>query len=481
MSEFYVTTPAVSIFKEYDVRYAVGEDLNENIYFTLGLAIGTELQQVHQLHTILIARDSRESSARFNQALIKGLLFTGIRIIDVGCLPTPLLHFAMHDLQCLSGLMITASHNPASHNGLKINLGGQNYYGARLRSLFHRICDQQLLNHQQESGVLIEYPTEQVIHKYIKCVQEDVAITQKFRVVVDCGNAVAGYVVPQLLSALGCEVIPLYCEVQSVFNNHHPDPAVEENLRDLQQAVIRHQADLGVAFDGDGDRLGVVDAQGKIIASDYLLLAFAQDLLQNNPHAAVVYDAKCTQNLSQYITQHQGRAIMCKTGMAHVMANMAQAQAAIAGEFCGHFYFNDRWLRFDDGIYAAARTLEMLSKQHQNIRDYFCQLPATISSAELKIEIVEEDKEEFMRQLIERAPEFLHGEFVTLDGLRVHGERAWGVIRPSNTAAYLTLRFEGETSEALQEIQDAFAALILDIDPDLVIPYAFNEPRRLRV
>jgi len=475
MSKFYITTPTESIFKEYDVRYAVGEDLNENTYFTLGLAIGTELQKVYQLHTILSARDSRESSLRFNQALIQGFLLPGARIIDVGCVPTPLLHFAMHDLQCLSGLMITASHNPASHNGLKITLGGKNYYGARLRSLFQRIRDEQLIQDQQESGVLIQYPTDQIIHKYVKCVKEDVAITQKFRVVVDCGNAVAGYVVPQLLSALGCEVIPLYCDVQPVFNNHHPDPAVEENLRDLQQAVLEHQADLGVAFDGDGDRLGVVDAQGTIIASDYLLLAFALDLLRRQPQAAVVFDAKCTQNLSKSILEHQGRAIMCKTGMAHVMANMAKNHAAIAGEFCGHFYFNDRWLRFDDGIYAAARTLEMLSKQKQNIHNYFSHFPKAVSTAELKIEIAEEDKEVFMQQLIEHAPDFLHGEFITLDGLRVHTEQAWGIIRPSNTAAYLTLRFEGQSPEALQEIQDAFAALILSVDPDLEIPYDFNE------
>lgn len=471
MSKSYLIKPPLSIFKEYDVRSKVGEDLNENTYYTLGVAIGSELQEVHGLHTLLLSRDSRASSDVFAESLIKGLLESGTQVIDIGCLPTPVLHFAMFDLQCHSGLMVTASHNPADYNGLKLTLGNQNYYGDRLYSLYQRIMNENFLIDRQERGKLVQYPSEQIINKYIRLVKERTGTIKKLRVVVDCGNAVAGHVVPTLLTTLGCEVIPLYCDVQSSFPNHHPDPSVEENLTRLRQVVMQQRADLGVAFDGDGDRLGIVDNQGCIIPSDYLLLPFADALLKKEPNAGVVFDIKCTQHLNEYIAAHQGRPIMTRTGMAHIMSSMSEHRAAIGGEYCGHFYFNDRWLEYDDGIYAAARTLEMLSEPLEDSHNFFKQFPKSLSTSELKIDIEEQHKEEFMKQLIIHAPMYLGGELVQIDGLRVKHDNAWGLIRPSNTGPYLTLRFEATNYTALENIKDLFGKLITTINPSLVLPF----------
>lgn len=472
MSKSYLVKPPLSIFKEYDIRSQIGEELNENTFYTLGVAIGSELRESYGLHTVLLCRDSRSSSKSFAESLIKGLLLTGTNIIDIGCLPTPLLHFAMHDLQCLSGLMVTASHNPAEYNGLKITLGGQNYYGQRLRGLYQRIIDGQYLLNESVTGRLIEYPAEQVVNKYIRMVTANLKPIKPLRVVVDCNNAVAGHVAPQLLAALGCDVIPLYCDLQPGAMKPYPDPCVAENLNDLCQVVREQHADLGVAFDGDGDRLGVVDHQGTIIPADYLLLAFADTLLQKKANAAIVFDVKCTQHLNEHLLARNGRAIMTKTGMAHIMDRMSECSAALGGEYSGHFYFRDRWLHYDDGIYAAARTLEMLSEQLQDSHCFFTQFPRSLSTRELKIDIAEEVREEFMRQLILNAPTYLQeGELVHIDGLRAHLPHAWGLIRPSNTSPHLTLRFEARNSKSMQDIQCRFGTLITRINPSLSLPF----------
>jgi len=351
--------------------------------------------------------------------LQQGLLQSGIQVIDIGCLPTPVLHFAMRFLSCPSSLMVTASHNPIDYNGLKISLSGKNYYGALLKTLYHRIIHHQFRSNEKNAGVLVSYPSELLVAQYIQAIKADLSLPQKLRVVVDCGNAVAGKVAPQLLSALGCEVIPLYCDVQETFTNHHPDPTVEENLSDLCRVVQEQKADLGLAFDGDGDRLGIVDNKGNIIPADRLLLAFAAAVLNKTNNPAIVFDVKCTQQLNDYILAHGGIPVMTKTGMAHIMSGMSEHKAILGGEFCGHFYFKDRWLDYDDGIYAAARTLEMLGGQANDTHTYFKQFPKSINTNELKIPISEHKKEAFMRQLLEQAPKFLGGTITCIDGLRV--------------------------------------------------------------
>lgn len=471
MSKSYLIKPPLSIFNEYDVCSRIGEALNEHTYYTLGVAIGSELQEIYGLHTLLLGRDSRASSDVFAEALIKGLLLSGIHIIDMGYLPTPVLYFAMHALQCQSGLMITASHNPADYNGLKITLGGKHYYGQCLRAIHQRIIDKQFVMDNQERAKLVQYPTEQIINKYIQTIINSMRLIKKLRIVVDCGHAVAGHVAPQLLSALGCDVIALHCEVQSTFSNRYPDPSIEENLTDLREMVCEQRADLGVAFDGDGDRLGMVDNKGDIIAADYLLLAFADALLKKKANSAVVCDLKCTQHLQDYITAHHGRTIITPTGTAHIMASMIEHQAAIGGEFCGHFYFRDRWIHSDDAIYAAARAIEMLSAQLYEPHLFFAQFPRSLSTTELRMAIDEPLKEEFMTQLLVQAPLYLHGELIHLDGLRVNLANAWGLIRPSHTGPYLTLRFEAKTQQAMQHIQSLFAKLINAVNPLLELPF----------
>lgn len=464
MSKSYLIKPPITIFKEYDIRNPIGEDLNENTYYTLGVAIGSELQELYGLHTLLLCRDSRPSSNMFADALIKGLLFTGTNVIDIGCLPTPVLYFAMHDLQCQSGLMITASHNPAVYNGLKIILGKQNYHGERLRLLHQRIMEQRFLIDDSGRARVVEYPEEQVINKYIRMVKASLRAIKPLRVVIGGGNGVACRLAPQLLTALGCEVIPHNTEEQSA-------ASAEENLSGLRRAVQTQQANLGLAFDGDGDRLSVVDQNGCVIASDYLLLAFADALLKKIAKPAIVFDVKCTRHLQDYLSAHNGRAIMAKTGMAHIMATMSEHRAVIGGEYCGHFYFSDRWLAHDDGLYAAARVLEMLSEQTKDSHQFFEQFPKSLSTGELKIGITEELKTQFMQQIVLQAPDYLSGELVHIDGLRANLTNAWGLIRPSNTGPYLTVRFEAKTYEALQDIKWMFGKLINAINPLLALPF----------
>ncbi|WP_133136407.1 phosphomannomutase/phosphoglucomutase [Legionella rowbothamii] len=464
MSKSYLIKPPITIFKEYDIRHPIGEDLNENTYYTLGVAIGSELQELYGLHTLLLCRDSRPSSNMFADALIKGLLFTGTNIIDIGCLPTPVLYFAMHDLQCQSGLMITASHNPVASNGLKIILGKQNYHGERLRLLHQRMMEQRYLFDDTGRGRVVEYPEEQVINKYIRLVKGSLRAIKPLKVVIGGGNGVACRLAPQLLTALGCEVIPHYAQEQSA-------SSAEENLSGLRLAVQTQRANLGLAFDGDGDRLSVVDKNGCVIAADYLLLAFADALLKTIAKPAVVFDVKCTRHLQDYLSAHNGRAIMAKTGMAHIMATMSEHRAAIGGEYCGHFYFSDRWLPHDDGLYAAARVLEMLSEQTKDSHRFFEQFPKSLSTDELKIGITEGLKAQFMQQVVQQAPEYLSGELVHIDGLRANLTNAWGLIRPSNTGPYLTVRFEAKTYEAMQDIKWMFGKLINAINPLLALPF----------
>ncbi|ASQ45611.1 phosphomannomutase/phosphoglucomutase [Legionella clemsonensis] len=464
-----IKTASLGIFRSYDIRGVVGKYLNRNTYFTLGLVIGTELQELYKEDCILVCRDSRESSEAFSQALAYGLSLAGVRVINIGCLPTPLLYFAMNFLNCSSGVMVTASHNPINYNGLKVILSGNNYHGELLGNLYHRIVQQRYCM-QSSSTVVIDHPTDELIAHYIKAVKKDVRLTRKFRVVVDCGNAVAGKVAPQLLMALGCEVIPLFCEVKTTFTNHHPDPALEENLKDLSRVVREENADLGVAFDGDGDRLGVVDNQGRIINADKLLLAFSAALLAQRSDVAVVFDVKCSQQLSDYITEHHGKAVMTKTGMAHIVEGMVMHQAMLGGEFCGHFYFYDRWLEHDDGIYAAARTLEILSQQFEDAYTFYNQFPSKVATGELKIAIAEHKKQAFMEQLLEQAP-FIGGEVNYIDGLRVKFSNGWGLIRASNTTPCLTVRFEADTEKDLQLIQLLFRELILSINSMLELPF----------
>jgi phosphomannomutase/phosphoglucomutase len=356
--------------------------------------------------------------------------------------------------------MITGSHNPPEYNGLKMVIGGVTLAEGRITALRDRI----------RSGDLSEgagsFEERDMIEPYLDRILEDVAVAQPLKVVIDCGNGVAGAVAPRLISAMGCEVVPLYCNVDGTFPNHHPDPAEPENLEDLITVVKAEGAHLGLAFDGDGDRLGVITNEGDIVWPDKLLMLFAQDVVGRNPGSDVIYDVKCSRHLNALIGDLGGRPIMWKTGHSHIKAKIRETGALLAGEFSGHICFGERWYGFDDAIYSAARLLEILGTDDRSVAEIFAQYPATFTTPEIKIKTTETAKFEVMEGL-KRGADFGTGTLTDIDGIRIDYDDGWGLIRPSNTSPVLVLRFEADTPEALDRIRDVFRDQLAAIDPGL--------------
>ncbi|MEE8060123.1 MAG: phosphomannomutase/phosphoglucomutase [Pseudomonadales bacterium] len=448
-----------TIFRAYDIRGIAEEQLTDQIVYAIGLAIGSEaLDQGQQ--TVVVCADGRHSSPRIRDAMTKGLLASGRDVIDIGILPTPLMYFATHQLGTQSGVMITGSHNPAEYNGIKIVIGGRALSDTAIQALRDRIINKDLASGQGE------LQTQNIKQSYIDYIINDVAIAQPLKVVIDAGNGVAGAIAPQLLEELGCEIIQLYCEVDGNFPNHHPDPSVEANLEDLKRVVQEQQADLGVAFDGDGDRIGVVTATGKSVPADRLLMLLAQDVVSRNPGADVLFDVKCTRNLNTLISNYGGRPIMWKTGHSYMKEKMAETGALLGGEFSGHIFFKERWFGFDDGIYAAARLIEILSTSDPDLDLQLEAFPASIGSPELKVESTEEQKFSIIEQLVNTG-DFGDGKVSTLDGVRVDFPDGWGLVRASNTTPLLILRFEADTEEAMLRIQNQFKEQLSNVDSSL--------------
>jgi phosphomannomutase/phosphoglucomutase len=448
-----------TIFRAYDIRGIAEQQLTDDIVYAIGLAIGSEaLDQGQQ--TVVLAADGRNSSPQIRDALTKGLQASGRDVIDIGIMPTPLMYFATHQLGTQTGVMITGSHNPAEYNGIKIVIGGRALSGDAIANLRQRILDKQFTSGHGE------YRAQDVEQSYIDYIINDVAIAQPLKIVIDAGNGVAGVIAPKLFEELGCEVIPLYCEVDGNFPNHHPDPTVESNLTDLKKMVQEQGADLGIAFDGDGDRLGVVTATGQSVPADRLLMLLAQDVVSRNPGADVIFDVKCTRNLNTLISNYGGRPIMWKSGHSFMKEKMAETGALLGGEFSGHIFFKERWFGFDDGMYAAARLIEILSTTDPDLDLQLQAFPESASTPELKIETGEERKFSIMDQLITSA-QFDDGKISTLDGLRVDFADGWGLVRASNTTPTLVLRFEADNKEALQRIQNQFKQQLSAIESTL--------------
>ncbi|WP_101758566.1 phosphomannomutase/phosphoglucomutase [Oceanicoccus sp. KOV_DT_Chl] len=448
-----------SIFRAYDIRGIAETELTDEVVYAIGLAIGSEaLDQGQQ--RIIISADGRHSSPRIRDAMVQGLRASGRDVVDIGIQPTPLMYFATHQLDTQSGVMITGSHNPAEYNGIKIVIGGRALSGQAIMALKERIESKSLAT---GAG---DYHHQDVDQSYIDYIINDVAIAQPLKIVIDAGNGVAGAIAPQLFEELGCEVIPLYCEVNGDFPNHHPDPSVEANLTDLKQQVQEHKADLGIAFDGDGDRLGVVTATGKSVPADRLLMLLAQDVVSRNPGADVLFDVKCTRNLNTLISNYGGRPIMWKTGHSFMKEKMQETGALLGGEFSGHIFFKERWFGFDDGMYAAARLIEILSTTDPDLDLQLEAFPESISSPELKVETTDTQKFSIIEQLISNA-NFDDGKISTLDGLRVDFPDGWGLVRASNTTPMLILRFEADTDEAMERIQSQFKDQLSAIDNSL--------------
>jgi phosphomannomutase/phosphoglucomutase len=463
MSTVSETTLPKEIFKAYDIRGIVGKTLNAEIAEQIGHAIGSEAAARKQ-KTVAIGRDGRLSGPELVAALARGIAAAGIDVIDIGMVPTPVLYYATHKLGTNSGVAVTGSHNPPDYNGFKIVLGGETLSGDDIQALRQRLVDGNLTNGE---GTIRQ---EDVRDAYIERIVSDVKLARPMKVALDCGNGVASEMGPRLLRALDCELTELYCEIDGHFPNHHPDPSQPKNLQDLIAEVKRGGYDVGLAFDGDGDRLGVVTPDGDIIWPDRQLILFARSVLAANPGAEIIYDVKCTRTLPKEIEAAGGRAIMWKTGHSFIKKKIKETGALLAGEMSGHIFFKDRWYGFDDGLYAAARLLELLSADPRSPADVFASLPNTVNTPELQIKFAEGEHFKTIDKLV-KAADFPDAKVTTIDGIRADFEDGFGLIRASNTTPVLVLRFEGDTKEALHRIEQRFAALIRQVAPDVELPF----------
>lgn len=453
-----------AIFRAYDIRGIVGKTLTKEVVYDIGRALGTEARK-HGCGTIVVGRDGRTSSPYLAEALADGIMATGQNVLDIGMVPTPVLYFVARHTEGQCGVMITGSHNPANYNGLKMVINGETLAGDRIQQLKQCIIDQA---YAKGDGSLER--NTQLANEYIGAIAEDIHIGRPMRVVLDCGNGVAGELGPVLLRTIGCEVIELFCDVDGTFPNHHPDPSKPDNLADLISSVKHYQADLGIAFDGDGDRLGVIDSNGKIIWPDRQMMLFAKDVLASKPGAEIIYDVKCSRHLATQIVKHGGRPVMWKTGHSFMKAKLKETGAKLAGEMSGHIFFNDRWFGFDDALYSAARLIEILSADTRTSAAVFADFPDSINTPELNIELAEGENFQFIDRLFSSA-NFTGGKVTNIDGMRVDFSNGWGLVRASNTTPSLVIRFEADTKAALNDIQAQFRQIMQTIKPDIALPF----------
>ncbi|UGB45536.1 phosphomannomutase/phosphoglucomutase [Frateuria edaphi] len=455
-----------SIFRAYDVRGVVGKTLTARVARLLGQSIGT-LMREKGLSEIVVGRDGRLSGPELAGALSDGLREAGIDVIDIGAVPTPVVYFAAYRFNTGSGVAVTGSHNPPDYNGFKIVVGGETLSEGAIQDLYQRIASGAL-----EAGGQGGLRHVDVVPDYIERIISDVQAERRLKVVVDCGNGIPGALAPQVIEGIGCEVVPLYCEVDGTFPNHHPDPSDPHNLDDLIHAVRQTGADLGIAFDGDGDRLGVVTKEGEIIYPDRLLMLFARDVLSRQPGATIIYDVKCTGHLKGQVLEAGGSPLMWRTGHSLIKAKMRETQAELAGEMSGHFFFKERWFGFDDGIYAGARLLEILAGdiEGRTPEQVFATCPKGVSTPELKIPLEEGEHYRFIEKFKDKAT-FGDATLTTIDGVRADWPDGWGLVRASNTTPVLVLRFDADNPAALKRIQQAFREQLFLVDPGLKLPF----------
>ncbi|GGE36283.1 hypothetical protein GCM10007421_07630 [Halopseudomonas oceani] len=447
------------IFRAYDIRGVVGKSLTEEGVYWLGRAIGSASLDAGE-PKVVVGRDGRLSGPALSEQLIQGLVDSGCQVADLGMVPTPVVYFATNTTDASSGVMITGSHNPPAYNGLKIVIAGQTLSGEQITALHQRLQQNQLRTGNGASDRL------EILDSYLNHIVEDVLIARPLKVVVDCGNGVGGVIAERLLEGIGCEVIPLFCDVDGLFPNHHPDPGKPENLITLIETVQREGADLGVAFDGDADRLGFVTNSGEMIYPDRLMMLFAEDIVTRNPGADIVFDVKCSRQLPQVISRAGGRPIMWKSGHSLVKAKMKETGALLGGEMSGHLFFKERWFGFDDGLYSACRLLELLSLQPDSADQVMARYPASISTPEINLTVGEERKFQIIEALTAEG-NWGDGEVTSIDGIRVDFANSWGLIRASNTTPVLVLRFEADSDAELTRVQDLFRQQLQAIAPDL--------------
>jgi phosphomannomutase/phosphoglucomutase len=455
------------IFRAYDIRGVVGRTLTPEIVREIGRALGSFARE-RDAATFAIGRDGRLSGPELAGALADGLNAAGADVVDIGMAPTPVTYFAAHHLGCGSCVSVTGSHNPPDYNGLKLVVGGNTLYGDEIQDLRKRI----------ESGKFTAGQGKRsdatILDAYVQRITSDVKLARKMHIAIDCGNGVAGMLAPKLYRALGCEVEELYCEVDGRFPNHHPDPSVPKNLQELIQTVKSGRAELGIAFDGDGDRLGLVTKDGEIIFADRQLMLLAKDVLSRNPGAQIIYDVKSTRLLAPWIEKHGGRPLIWKTGHSLIKAKLRETGALLAGEMSGHTFFKERWYGFDDALYGGARLLEILSKE-KDANGVLKSLPNAPSTPELHWGLSEGEPHALVTKLqaqVKNASPFPTAErVVTIDGVRVEYADGFGLARASNTTPVIVLRFEADTTAALERIKKDFRNALQPLKPNAPLPY----------
>ena len=446
-----------SIFREYDIRGEYPNQINEEVVRKIGNAIAGKCINLN-IKEICIGRDGRNSGKSLLEAMIGGLSESGIEVINIDLATSPLLYYAAKKNKYKSGIMITGSHNPKNHNGIKLVIDDKPVSGNEILDLLNK--------DQKFSESVGSIKSLNVKDSYIEEVSQSLKINKKLKIVIDCGNGAAGFIAPDLYKNLGCEVIELYSEVDGNFPNHHPDPGKVENLKDLIQAVKTHGADLGLAFDGDGDRVGMVTNNGEIVFPDKILMMLSKDVLHSQK-GSIIFDVKCSNALSQIIKENGGLPIMSPTGHFHIKNGIKKHNPLLAGEMSGHIFFNDKWYGFDDGHYSGARIIEMLSKNEKSIAEICNELPMLFSTPELNINVTDDSKFKIIKDFADNCR--LEGEKNTIDGLRLDFEDGWGLIRASNTTPKLVLRFEGRSEDILNRIQNDFLNELTRICPDIDI------------
>lgn len=459
---------AKTIFKAYDIRGIVDETLTEQSCMLIGQAIGS-VAAAQGILKIVVGRDGRLSGLRLQNALMQGITRAGVHVIDVGMVPTPVVYFATRLLNTGSGVMVTGSHNPPQYNGLKMMLAGHTLYGEDITDLYERIMSGNLYAAQNIGSIEVH----DVLNAYVEAIAADIKLSRPMHVAIDCGNGVGGVVASTLFKRLGCTITELFCDVDGHFPNHHPDPAEPHNLIDVQHELNQGDAEIGLAFDGDADRLGVVAKDGQIIYPDRQMMLFAQDILARDAGATVIYDVKCSAHLPRFIMQHGGVAMMWKTGHSLMKAKLKETGAAFAGEMSGHLYFNDRWGGLDDGLYAAARLLEIVSRTHNgaDVTRMLNDLPQGICTPELTVRLHEEGQGHALMAALAQTAQFTNATISTVDGLRADYADGFGLVRASNTTPSLVLRFEADDDAGLKRIQNEFKTLLQSVKPDIELPF----------
>jgi len=438
-----------SIFKAYDIRGIVEEELTPEVVKLIGLAIGSESIAQGE-RGIVVGRDGRLTGSMLSESLISGLIESGCHVVDIGMVPTPLVYFATYTKGASSGVMVTGSHNPPEYNGFKIMIAGKTLAADKIQNLYSRIVNQQFSSGSGSSTSI------NIDQDYMDTIKSDIVLERDLNIVVDCGNGIAGNIAPKLFESLGAKVTKLFCLVDGRFPNHHPDPSNPENLEDLIKEVVDTGADLGLAFDGDGDRLGLVDNNGYVIWADRQMILYARDVLSRKPGAKIIFDVKCSSLLPKDISEHGGEPIMSRTGHSFIKNKLKETDAELGGEMSGHIFFKDRWYGFDDALYTAARLLEIISKTDKTCAEIFAELPSGVSTPEINIHFDKQGQQYDAMEALSNSVDFPGSEINTIDGVRVDYENCWGLVRASNTTPCLVLRFEGSDKEALHSIKSQF-------------------------